>query len=150
MTKLKQILLHIARLSSSDQRWILSQLSSAQHVTLERWQGLKHLEHARRFKTLKTKTLSTAIPQDLPVYCKQLAIKAPLYIAIVIDQGLYPWQETFLEHYDRDGFIKMALTTHVPDIKPSVKLFLFNEWVAEMSAAENAATFEEYLESGHG
>lgn len=145
MSKLKQILLNIARLPSSDQRWVLRQLSGEQRVTLEQKHGLKLLQSAQRFRKLKTKNLflPLASPQPLPAYCQQLATKAPLYIAVVIEQGSYPWQALFLQQFDKDGIIKSSLETHVPDIKRLVKEALFSEW-------ENSISFDAYLENGHG
>jgi len=145
MSKLKQILLNIACLPSSDQRWILRRLSDKQRATLEQKHGLKLLHSAQRFRKLKTKNpgLPLASPEPIPSYCQKLATKAPLYIAVVIEQGSYPWQALFLQQFDKDGVIKSSLETHVPDIKTLVKEALFSEW-------ENSISFDAYLESGHG
>ena len=140
MYKFKQILLNIARLPSLDQHWILRRLSNEQRVILERWQGLTLLQQAQGFRTLKTSRFIK--PSDdsppMPALCQQLATKSPLYAAIIIDQGLYPWSTLFLQQFDKDGVIKTCLDNHVRDIKPLVKQTLFSEW-------ENAISFESYL-----
>ena len=145
MTKLKQIMLKIARLPSSDQRWILRKLSSDKQETLQQWQGLKLLQEARRFRKLKPKNpcIRLDAPPALPAYCQQLATKSPLYIAIVIEQGFYPWRALFLQQFDKNGLINTSLEQHVPDIKPLIKQALFSEW-------EIALSFESHLENGHG
>lgn len=150
--KLKHILLKIARLPASDQRWILGQLSSAQMEQLNQYQGLDLLESAQRFRKLKAKHI--ALPpfetpqlleasEPLPAYCEELATRAPLYAAVVIEQGAYPWESLFLHQFDHEGLIKRSLETQVPDLKPLVKSTLFSEW-------ESRFTFEDYLEPHHG
>ena len=134
---LKQILLKIARLPSSDQRWILHRLSNQQRATLTHWPGLKLLQRAQHFRTLKIHYHDAPLnpPITLPACCQHLSTKAPLYVAIVIEQGLYPWTTLFLQQFDQDGLIKASLENHVPDIKPLVKQALFSEW--EHSSAEH-------------
>ena len=145
MNRLKQILLKIACLPLSDQRWVLHRLSAEQRVTLEQKHGLKLLQNAQRFRILKMKNLSLSLasPPPLPEYCQQLATKEPLYIAVVIEQGSYSWQSLFLQQFDKDGTIKSLLESHVPDLKPLVKQALFNEW-------QQSISFDAYLENKHG
>lgn len=144
-SELKQILLNMARLPLSDQRWILRQLSSQQLQTFKRYQGLNLLAAAKRFRKLNTKhlTLSLDVPNPLPACCQQLASKAPLYAAIVLEQGAYSWQTLFLQQFDPDNAIKLLLENQVLDIKTPVKQALFREW-------ENTLSFEEHLGNIHG
>lgn len=86
-------------------------------------------------------------PQDpvpvLPVDCQLLAGKCPLYVAIVLEQGTYPWKNEFLKQFDSAGHISAALEDKVCDIKPSVKQALLQDWESHLS-------FEAYLEGAHG
>jgi len=147
MTKpLKQILFNIARLPSVDQHWILRRLSSAELKTLNQYHGLKLLEEAQRFRTLKSGDACIPLkesPSPLPVFCQQLAMKAPLYVAIIIEQGAYPWREIFLEQFDTDGAIRSLLDCQVLDVKPAVKQAVFSEW-------EGTVSFESLLDGTHG
>ena len=143
---LKQILFNIARLPSSDQRWILHRLSSAERDTLKQFQGLKLLLEAQRFRTLKTRDLSLLVKptQDvLPQFCQQLAIKAPLYIAIILEQGAYPWTMQFLNQFDTEGVIQHLLEHQVLDVKPVVKHLVWCEW-------DKSIGFERLLDDSHG
>lgn len=149
--QLKQILLNIAQLSNTDQRWILRKLPHAQLTTLKQNQGLTLLKEAQRFKTLNLHHQNKALtaPETkqtsklLPDYCQELATKSPLYSAIILDQGNVAWQSVFLEQYDEQGFIKNALEQQVPDLKPLVKEAVFEEW-------EKNYSFAAYLEAEHG
>lgn len=146
MTKrLKEILLNMARLPSSDQQWILSRLSDDQRIKLEQRQGLKLLSDAKRFRNVSQDKMDSSAnpPSSLPAYCQELANKAPLYAAIVIEQGNYPWQNSFLQEFDAEGLIKNILENEVQDIKPLVKQALLREWHANLS-------FEALLENDHG
>ena len=135
--QLKQILINVARLPSSDQRWIVRQLSSNQLTTLKQWRGLELLQNAQRFRSLKPIQVD-ATPNPLPAYCKLLATKAPLYAAIVLEQGSYPWRSLFLKRFDTDGAIQSLLANQVADIKPLVKQALLSEW-------ENSLSFDMHL-----
>lgn len=141
---LKQILLDIARLSSSDQKWILASLSPEHRTLFEQQQGLELLTDARRFRKVKqTPLLLTESPSALPDYCQQLATKTPLYIAIVIEQCDNPWKASFLQQFDQNGIINTLLNNEVRDIKPLVKQAIAKEW-------ESSLTFEAHLERNHG
>jgi hypothetical protein len=144
-SQLKQILLKMVRLPLADQRWILRQLSNKQLQTFERWQGLQLLTAAKRYRKLNTKqlVLSDEPPQPLPDCCQQLANKAPLYVAIVLKLGDYPWETLFLQQFDTNNTIKKLLENQVPDIKLPVKQALFSDW-------ESTLSFEEQLGNIHG
>ena len=143
MTDLKHILFHIARLPAVDQRWILRQLSNTERNTFNHYHGLKHLQEAQRFRLLKTCDLSMAPSEPLPAYCQTLTLKPSLYIAIIIEQGNYPWASAFLEQYDKDGTIQSLLNHQVVMIKPTVKHAVFCEW-------EQTHGFEQLLDGMHG
>lgn len=140
--QLKQILVNIARIPTSDQRWIIRRLTTEQLATFNRWQGKKLLHDAQRFRALKRIRFEVS-QNPLPVYCKQLAAKAPLYTAIILEQGSYPWHSIFLKRFDKDGAIKALLDNQVSDIKPLVKQTLWNEW-------ENSLSFEMHLDTING
>ena len=143
---LKQILFKLARLPSSDQRWILHQLSSTERNTLMQFQGMKLLLEAQRFRTLKTCDLPrpvTPAQNVLPQFCQQLAVKTPLYVAIILEQAAYPWTMQFLEQFDPEGVIQHLLEHQVLDVKPVVKHRVWCEW-------EKAIGFERLLDDSHG
>ena len=139
--QLKHILVSMARLPSVDQRWILKHLSRTEVNTLHRWNGLKLLQDAQRFRSLSIPL--EAPPKTLPAICQKLALKAPLYAAIVINQGSYSWAELFLQKFDLDGIIQTMLDNQLLDIKPIVKQAVFNEWQQSLS-------FETILDANHG
>ncbi len=133
---LKHIILDLARLSCLDQHWILQQLSVQERLTFKKHQGPTLLNDAQKFKPLKP--MDVKLPKDtpkacLPILCDELALKSPLYIAIVIDMGAYSWVPLFLEQYDTQGSIQSSIEQQVPDIKFSVKQAVFNEWEASIS-----------------
>ncbi len=148
---LKEILVNIARLPKGDQRWILRQLPQEHLITFHNNQGEELLKEAQRFRKLKTKHLPSLsestpnlnAPDPLPSFCEELAKKAPLYAAVVIEQGGYPWESLFLQKFDNDGLIKNSLQNQVPDLKPVIKNTLFNEW-------EQSLSFESFMESENG
>ena len=140
--QLKQILVTIARIPPSDQRWIVRRLTTEQLATFNQWQGLTLLQDAQRFRKLKLKRIDTS-PNPLPDYCKQLTTKAPLYTAIILEQGSYSWHSVFLKRFDKNGVVKALLDNQVGNIKPSVKQALWNEW-------ENSLSFEMHLDTING
>lgn len=140
--QLKQILVNIAHLPTSDQHWIVQQLTRTQFITFKKWNGLALLNEAQRFRGLAQSDLTIDQARPLPAYCQQLAIKPPLFTAIIIEQGEYPWVDSFLKQFDVNGAIQ-ASRERVPYIKPHVKNALFNEW-------EQSLTFESHLDTTHG
>ena len=159
MTKsLKHILFNIACLPSGDQRWILRHLSDVELKTLNHWQGLKLLQDAQRFRSLKASPSSperhSRHPErsegspscgDLNSFRNDmdlLATKAPLYVAIVIEQGGYEWTDLFLERFDMEGSIRNSLKHQVLDVKPRVKQAIFGEW-------ERLNSFDNLLDDSH-
>lgn len=150
-SRLKQILLKMVRISSSDQRWILRQLTDEQLAKFKRYNGSDILESAKRFRSMDIKNLGlpTAVRTALPACCTQLATKAPLYTAIILEQGSYPWQSDFLKEFESQNQISDMLQTRVPDIKEAVKQALYSEW-ENTSHMYNLQPFEDYLENVHG
>lgn len=142
--RIKDILLSVARLPLADQRWILKRLPSARRATFERLHGLQQLQEARRFRTLATPKMPLLkSPPPLPDGCDWLANKDPLYIATILEQGVYAWTTDFLQLYDKDGIIRASLEHQVTQLKPLVKQALFIEW-------EKNGSFESYLEESNG
>jgi len=141
----KHLLVQIARLPARDQRWILNRLSPAAQSGFSRRNGPALLKEAARFSALARLDLS--LPNEpataLPAYANALAIRAPLYAAIVIEQGNYPWTPVFLNQFDTTGTIQSLMTNQVLDIKPAVKQAVLNDW-------ESALSFEQQLEASHG
>ena len=133
---LKQILFNIARLPSIDQNWIMRRLSGTELNTFKQYHGLELLQEAQHFRTLKAGDACLPLkesPKPLPELCQQLAMKAPLYAAIVIEQGSYAWSDLFLEQFDTNGTIRAALSNRVLDIKSGVKQAIFSEWERSVS-----------------
>lgn len=140
----------MVRLPKTDQRWILRQLSKEQYLAFEEKQGLRLLEEAQRFKHIHIRDLPSTPcmnhikPEtELPLFCEELATQTPLFIAIIIEQGNYPWADLFLNQYDSKNLIKKMLEDKVPELKPVVKSHLFQEWMQNPS-------FDSYLETEHG
>lgn len=147
VNQLKHLLLRLAQLPHVDQRWVLQQLPAAQLTTLNKYDGLRLLKSAQRFKKVRINNLpsqQTALPNTpLPGYCEELASKSPLYVAIVLTQGDYTWQTLFLERFDTSGLIRDAIERQVPDLKIIIKETLWQEW-------ENSLSFAYLMESVHG
>ena len=141
--QLKHLLINIARLSLQDQQWILQRLTPAQRITFKKWDGLKLLNDAQRFRTLRPYAVCSDVAKPLPAYCQQLAAKPPLYAAIIMEQGSYPWKNLFLEQFDSTGAIQKLLHHEVTAIKPQVRAAVFNEWKQSLS-------FESHLDTLHG
>ena len=146
MTKsLKQILFTIARLPSSDQRWIVHRLSTHERNALNRHRGLTLLQEAQRFRTLNAGDACLPMnPQEdpLPSHCNVLAQKSPLYVAIVLAESAYPWAKAFLKHADGNGLIQSLMDNQVLDIKPVVRQAVLFEW----ERIETTACFEDFLD----
>jgi hypothetical protein len=142
MTKsLKPILERILRLPPQDQHWIFQQLSQEDRVTLEQWGGISAWRNPKQHASEQKS--NNQIASHLPTYCLNLATKSPLFIAIILEQGTYPWVRSFLAKFDTDGTIDALLEQHVPDIKPTIKQTIFNDWQTSLS-------FEAYVDDDHG
>ncbi len=141
---LKQILLKIARLPKADQYWINQQLSQQQKQVFSALKGEQLLLKARGFSKLRSKNLSSSpLAPPLPSYCQLLADKSPLYIAIVLQEGRYSWQDYFLKTFDSQRLISNLLETKVSNIKSSTKKALFQQW-------QDSISFDSLLRNNHG
>lgn len=138
---LETILLKIAQLSPSNQRWILKRLTDTQRQSLRKHQGYRLLHDATQGLTFTKQKTEPLHP--IPAYCQQLATKAPLYAAIVIHQNTPSWTSRFLEQFDKGDVIKTILENQVLDIKPHIQQAVLNEW-------EQLISFENYLEEANG
>lgn len=146
INQLKKILFNIARLPAEDQHWIVQHLSSIELKKLNQCCGLKLLKEAQRFRTLRSDDACLPLkkaPPPLPELCQHLALKAPLYAAIILEQGSYPWMAIFLKEFDIDGVIQALLENQVVDIKEVVKQAVFSEW-------ERSVSFDSLLDETHG
>lgn len=143
--RFKAILLSIARLSVSDQRWILKRIPQHLQAKFEQLDGPQQLQQARRFRTLAISGPSEFIPPvpSLPEGCDWLAEQDPLYIAAILEQGKFTWMNDFLKKYDEDKQILMSLNHDIKQIKPMTKQMLFMMWKKNLS-------FEHYLEGCDG
>lgn len=142
--ELKEILIKIAALPRSDQRWIISKLPDQQTAIFKQMQGEQQLEKARRFRCLNTKhALTKLTPPLASTYPQALANYPPLYIAIVLEQGKFPWQESFLQAVDQDDTVKFLLYNRVQELKDAARQALFKQWEANSS-------LQSFLEQNHG
>lgn len=136
----KNLLLKIAKLPLSDQRWILNQFTTEQQALFDSCQGSSLLEQARRFRLLPD-SKHQPIKQNhaLPDYCQELSKLPPLYIAILLEQGQFAWEAIFLEVHQLQHTLPQIMQTHVALIKPATKTLLFKQWQAGLN-------FKDHLE----
>lgn len=116
----KKLLLKIASLSLKDQKWLIHQLNAQQQALFEQHQGATLLAQARRFKSLTE-------PKEavLPELGHQLAQYPAVYIAIILEQGAFPWQQLFIEHYPE------LLPQKEHEVKSATKALLFQQWKSQ-------------------
>ncbi len=133
----KKLLLKIANLPLADQKWVLSQLTPKQQELFIRWQGLTLLNKARRFRKLPYPLLPQVVDNpQLPELCQQLNQQAPLYIAIILEQGQFKWTQQFIESHEQSDEIKQLLHEVVCFIKPATKACTFKQWQHQLSFME--------------
>lgn len=141
---LKRILFKIAKLTHADQRWLLAQLTPTQREQFKKHEGYEQLKIAKRFSTLPLSTLpAVKSPKALPNFCQELGQKEALFIAIVLEQGQYDWQQQFLESSTKALEIEQWTQSSLSRLKPASKLHLFTEW-------QKQSSFTDYLENNHG
>jgi hypothetical protein len=130
----KTLLLKIARLPLVDQRWILNQLTPKQQEQFSCWQGESLLLKARQFRKVAYDQ-ANAVPQikPLPDFCKELRQQAPLYIAILLDQGQFEWEQPFVQTIEQRNEIKQLMEETVPFIKPETKACIYKQWQAQLN-----------------
>ena len=132
MTKFKSLLIKIASLPKSDQRWLLKQLSSEQQELFNQYQGRNLLKEARRFSQLPLPAIKES--EVLPQLAQELKTYQPLFIAIILEQGQFAWKEELCLD---------SLPHDLQHIKEASKQALFNQWQSTLS-------FSEQLEVEHG
>lgn len=139
--QLKQLLLTLAKMSTRDQRWIIEQLPPELQQRFIQLQGPDFLQQAAKFKSVaKMPTQDNgSLAAELPEFCEQLASNAPLFIAIILEQGCFSWQALFFKHYD----CIQATLQQLKSIKSATKAHLFNQWQQQFS-------FEELMGDEHG
>jgi hypothetical protein len=142
---LKKILLKIGCLSKSDQRWIMAKLSESEKAIFRQMQVEKLLSTARRFRTLQNEQMPLPLsPQFMPPNLQSLANYCPLYIAIVLEQGQFSWQQQFLSLFDHKGEIEtLFCSDKLMQLTSATKQALYKHW-------EKSQTFDRYLEQHHG
>lgn len=140
----KKILLKLVKLSRTDQRWILNQLTPCQRAHFEQLQGTALLKDAYKFRHL-TYSWPTSTPDTpaLPTVCQKLSQEEPLFIAIILEQGQFAWEEIFLHQCQHQVQIEEQYHTQVPQLKPATKYYVFQQWQQQLS-------FSEQLETAHG
>ena len=140
----KKILLNLANLGRADQQWVLKQLTQKQREQFKKLQGDVLLKEARKFRKLPCPQLPQ-IQQtiQLPEACAALRQEVPLYIAIILEQGQFNWEQTFINTCDQRDEIAEQLGTRVKDLKPATKSLVFQQWQTELS-------FEDQLRTTHG
>jgi hypothetical protein len=141
----KNILLKLVQLPRRDQRWVLQQLNSQQREQFNALQGNSLLSDAYKFRNV---SYSQQIPQikqntTLPKACLTLRQADPLFIAIILEQGQFTWEEQFLQSCAQNNPIKELLDTQVKDLKSATKSYLFQQW-------QNQLSFDDHLGTAHG
>ena len=142
--ELKQILLKLAKLPPRDQQWVLKQLNTQQSAQFIQLQGHSLLSAARKFRKLSAPPrpkLQQATP--LPQVAQQLHQKDPLYVAIILHQGQFSWEQQFLASSPEKQQINELLHTQVKALKPATKALVLQQWQAALS-------FQDHLETTHG
>lgn len=140
----KKIILNIAKLPRSDQKWVLNQLAPKQREQFKQLQGDSLLQDAYKFRHLPCPEVPQITKEtQLPDACQQLSQKDPLYIAIILEQGQFTWEQLFLQNCMQKNQITGHLHTSVKELKPATKSYVFQQWQANLS-------FQEQLETTHG
>lgn len=80
---------------------------------------------------------------ELPEACQKLLQEDPLYIAIILEQGQFSWEQPFLQTCAQKNRIKEQLNTQIKELKPATKLYVFQQWQTQLS-------FNDQLEATHG
>jgi hypothetical protein len=128
--QLKQLLLKIAALRIGDQRWLLKQLTPQQKRMFSYHKGTSLLYEARRFANLPLPTNQPSKP-CLPDLCSELKNQSPLFVAIILEQGRFSWENKFLAEYPLSLPIDL-----VNELKAATKSTLFHQWQKTLNFAE--------------
>ena len=133
----KTLLLKIAALSLKDQNWVLSQLPPRQQEQFTRRQGVSLLSKARQFRKVPyTQLIQMPQTKQLPDFCKELKQQPPLFIAIILEQGRFEWEQPFLHNTEQRDEIKQLIDKTVRFIKPATKAYTFKQWQTQLSFIE--------------
>lgn len=139
----KTLIFKIAKLPVKDQQWLVKQLTAKQQEQFDRFNGSDLLANAHGFcsqqKAQQTVVKSTI---KLPIYCEQLANYPKFYIAIILQQGQFSWQDGFLEKNQLNELL-LDNNEKLANIKPATKALVFKKWQAELS-------FSDHLEQTDG
>ncbi len=140
---LKKIIFNLAKLSRTDQYWVLKHLSPEHRTQFDNLQGTLLLQKARKFRHLTCPDIPCDNQIQLPKACHQLRQEDSLFIAIILEQGQFSWEKFFLHSCPHQDHIQQCLTTQVKTIKTATKYYLFEQWQKELS-------FHDQLETVHG
>lgn len=130
----KTLILKIANLPLTDQKWVLGQLTTSQLEQFTQWQGNSLLNKARQFRKLpypKLPQISKTI--QLPDVCKELKQQTSLYVAIILEQGQFEWEQQFLQSIEQRDEIIQLINETVGFIKPASKACVFRQWEMQLS-----------------
>ena len=140
----KTLLLKIVKLPLSDQKWLLEQLAPRQKELFHELNGPSLLKEAQVFKTINScELIDKSEEAILPNLCDTLRQEIPLFIAIILEQNQYSWENAFLEYHPQKEDIKQIRNEVVIHLKTATKLRLVNSWHSKLS-------FNEQLESMNG
>lgn len=126
----KHMLLKIAALPLSDQRWMIKKLTAQQKRTFTQHKGTTLLWEARRFANLPVPNNQPVLPK-LPDLCTELKNLPPLLVAIILEQGQFSWAQAFIAEYPYS-----LPNEEVTRLKAATKLALFNQWQKKLSFAD--------------
>lgn len=127
-----------------DQKWILKQLKPEQQSTFQQHQGYFLLNQAQRFGRIfsSRKSMNVTFEAEPALYAT-LNSYEPLFIAIILEQGRFSWQDHFLQTSEHSQQITQLMNAEVLALKPSTKSCLFRQWQANLN-------FQEQLEYPNG
>ena len=138
----KKIIVRVASLKSRDQKWLLKHLGLREKALFHQLQGPLLLKEAKRFKGLRCWELNCPEAPTLPLLCQRLKVQDPLFIAIILEQGQFPWEVHWLNTLENKELI-VAHRALVSSIKPLTRAIVFKNWQSTLS-------FAGQLESTHG
>lgn len=140
----KRLLLRIAKLTRNDQKWLLAQLSPAQKQQFLTLKGDNLLDGARRFRSLSAQSIpQIQTPKELPHFCQTLEKQPPLFVAILLEQGQFDWQDRFLAQSKQKKDIDQLVNTTLKTLKPETKQRVLTLWQKQLG-------FSEHLENMDG
>ncbi|WP_133138402.1 hypothetical protein [Legionella genomosp. 1] len=116
MNNLQDIVSAIGKLALRDQRWILRKLPETKRKQLD-----------NRSESHKAPFSNNIIDNNLPGFCRSLAAKDPLYIAIILEEGRFIWKEQFLNEFNLLERID-SIETSLANISQTSKSLVYAEW----------------------